>query len=166
MVASWYSWDHLWVQRLVGQRAGQRELLAGGLCNPPRPAPSSLDAIEGEHSPHVLGQGLGLWPLESINDWHDVLATVQSSHNLLEKEEGKRRTRGAPSRDLGARLSPRRDVGREVHIDFSLIPCGMINLHLPFVPGSRYRAPKALSHDLGGGAVPNSFRMGAGGQED
>ena len=27
------------------------------------PAPSSLDAVEGEHSLHVLRQGLGLWPL-------------------------------------------------------------------------------------------------------
>ena len=30
IVASWYSWDHLWAQRLVGQRACRRELLAGG----------------------------------------------------------------------------------------------------------------------------------------
>lgn len=37
MVASWYSWDHLWVHRRLGQRAGQRALRAGGLCNPPRP---------------------------------------------------------------------------------------------------------------------------------
>lgn len=35
MVASWYSWDHLWAQRLVGQRAGQREQLAGVPVYPP-----------------------------------------------------------------------------------------------------------------------------------
>lgn len=86
MVASWYSWDHLWAQRLVGQGAGQRELLAGGACVPTAP-PSSLDAIEGEHGLYVLRQGLGLRPLEAINDWHNVLATAQSSCDLLEKEE-------------------------------------------------------------------------------
>lgn len=37
MVASWYSWDHLWAHRQLGQRAGQRVLRAGVLCNPPRP---------------------------------------------------------------------------------------------------------------------------------
>lgn len=35
IVASWYSWDHLWAQGLVGQGAtwGWGELLAGG-CAP------------------------------------------------------------------------------------------------------------------------------------
>lgn len=33
IVASWYSWDHLWAQGLVGQGAAQGELLAGG-CVP------------------------------------------------------------------------------------------------------------------------------------
>ena len=64
------------------------------------PAPSSLDAVEGEHSLHVLRQGLGLWPLEAVNDRHDVLATAQSSHDLLEKEE-KRTTLGIHLGALG-----------------------------------------------------------------
>lgn len=100
MVASWYSWDHLWVQRLVGQRAGQRKGWLRGLCTHPT---SSLDAIEGKHSLHVFRQGLGLWPLKAINDRHNVLATAQSSHDLLEKEEQRRKRPRSPSRDPGAR---------------------------------------------------------------
>lgn len=73
------------------------------------PPPSSLDAVEAEHGLHVLGQGLRFWPLEAINDGHDVLATAQSSHNLLEKG-GRRKRSGSP----------------KVHLDFSLTLCGRI----------------------------------------
>ena len=71
----------------VAGSEGWAEGTAGRGACVTRPAPSSLDAIEGEHSLHVLRQGLGLWPLEAVNDRHDVLAVAQSSHDLLEKEK-------------------------------------------------------------------------------
>lgn len=75
----------------MGTEAGGVRGLGRGSCRPgacvAHPAHSSLDAIEGEHGLHVLRQGVGLWPLKAINDRHDVLATAQSSHDLLEKEE-------------------------------------------------------------------------------
>lgn len=145
MVASWYSWDHLWAQRPVGQGAGKRELLAGGLCTH---HPSSLDAIEAEHGLHVLGQRLRFRPLEAINDGHDVLATAQSSHNLLEK--GGRRKRSA---------SPK------VHLDFLLTLCGRIKKYLVSVLSSWHRALISLltSRYLGKGCL-DSFRRESGGR--
>lgn len=83
----------------VGRAVGRAEGAAGWGTHPS----SSLDAIEGEHSLHVLRQGLGLQPLEAINHWHNVLAAVQSSHNLLEKREGRRKRSGFPIQDPGAR---------------------------------------------------------------
>lgn len=69
---------------------------------PSPPHPRSLDAVEGEHGLHVLRQGLGLWPLEAINDGHNVFTAAQSSHNLLERE-GRVKIPGSPARDPGAR---------------------------------------------------------------
>lgn len=86
----------------AGTEVGGSEGLAQGaagvgmLCS----IPFSLDAVEGEHSLHVLRQSLGLWPLKAINDRHDVLATAQCCHDLLQEAEGRDKA-GFPSWALG-----------------------------------------------------------------
>lgn len=136
MVASWYSWDHLWVQRLVGQRAGQRELLAGVPTPPPHLMPLKVST-----ACMSSGRAWGSGHLKPSMTGTIFLPQLKAVTISWRKKKGGGRDPG-PHPGTGEGQSqpeaePRVGAGPEIHLDFSLTPCGVIkNKYLVFILGS------------------------------